>query len=266
MFKTLNRAGAILLVVFIITSINCERSETPGTDSRKFFANESFSFTVNVTDQATLRIEGITGTVDVTGKSGINSIVISGEKRVDSGSKKEAEEHLRNLKVDVQELTDEVFIKTIQPENTRRANYVIDYAITVPDDMEALVGNVTGRVMVRDVVNDVSVNSITGDVSVQKIKGNTSVNLVTGAIDADATMPADGEIVLKTVTGTINLKIPKNTSAEISAKVTTGRISATNLECEDEDDSANFFKCRLDDGQGNISLRTVTGSISISGL
>jgi hypothetical protein len=227
---------------------------------------ESFSFRVDVTTHSRLRLEGLSGSVSITGEAGSDSVMVTGEKRVGSESAQDAEAHLPLLQVTVQEIGNEVYVKTTQPEQTHGRSYVVDYTITLPEGFLVSVNQVTGMVSIESVKNSVSVNHVTGQVLLDEIYGSTVVSLVTGGIEAEVNLPQDGTINLSLVTGNMQLDIPQNTSAEFSASVVTGTISMSDLVLRNQVSTPVSLSGTLGSGEGTILLNVVTGSVSVNGL
>ena len=240
-----------------------------GSSSSKnndFEAEEPFSFEVDVVNQTQLRLQGINGEIDITGIGGANSVIITGVKRVGSYSIQDAEEHLDELEVNVQDLVNEIFVETVQPQNTGGRDYVVDYTITLPNNFEVQVANVNGLITLDSINNNVIVDNVNGQVTLIEIMGSASVNVVNGEIESEVTLPLDGTIDLNTVNGNINLDIPTNTSAEFSANVTNGNINISNLVLQNEVITPTSVTGTLGNGEGEISLDTVTGKINVSGF
>ncbi|UCB51736.1 MAG: DUF4097 family beta strand repeat protein [Candidatus Zixiibacteriota bacterium] len=258
----------LLAASFICVACSSDKSVDSDDDvnNTDFVARESFSFRVDVTTHSRLRLEAITGSITITGEPESDSVLITGERRVGSESTQDAEAHLPLLQASVQEIGNEIYVKTTQPDQTHGRSYVVDYTITLPEDLEVSVNHVTGLVSIESVNNGVSVNHVTGQVLLDEISSSALVNLVTGEIEAEVTLPEDGTINLNLVTGNIELDIPQNTSAEFSAKVVTGNISMSNLVLQNQVSTPGSLTGRLGSGQGTISLNVVTGSISVQGF
>ncbi len=124
-----------------------------------FEAEESFSEKVEVGNRSQLRLQGKSGKITITGISGANSVMITGIKLVGSDSTQDAEEHLQKLEVNVQSLANEIFVETIQPQDTWGRRYVVDYMITLPKNLKIQVDNVNGIVTLDTIDNDVIVNN-----------------------------------------------------------------------------------------------------------
>ncbi|MFQ5752020.1 MAG: DUF4097 domain-containing protein [bacterium] len=254
-----------LLLITLLTACNIVDPGDEVSDTN-FEAKESFSFEVDVTNHVRLRLEAVNGPVKITGLPGANSVKNWGERRVGSESIEDAELHLQDLEVQVTEPAEEIFVKTKQPQDSRGRNYIVNYNITLPENLEVLVDNVNGEVKIDSVKNQVSVSNVNGRINLNDIFGSTVVNLVNGQIESEVTLPVDGTINMNTVNGNIDLDIPENTSAEFSANVTNGNISVSNLVLQNIVSSPNSLRGTLAAGQGTISLRTVNGNIWASGF
>lgn len=264
------KLAVLVLLAACISWISCGTDKSSGPDDNvsntDFVASESFSFGVEVTNHTKLRLEGINGNVTITGLSGADSVIVTGEKRVGSESVQDAEDHLQDLQVSVSDLSSEVYVKTTQPDETHGRSYVVDYNITLPQNLHVEVSNVNGSVTIGSINNSVSVVNVNGQVTLNEIFGSVLVSLVNGQIQAEVTLPTDGTIVMTTVNGGIGLDIPQSTSADFSASVDNGIISIYDLILTNLVSTPNSLTGTLGDGQGVISLSTVNGNISVWGF
>ncbi len=265
-----NKIIALTLAAACIFSIHCgEDGPTDSGDNvhnTDYVARETFAYKVPLAAQSTLRLEAINGNVDVTGVSQADSVVIAGEKRVGSDSMADAEEHLEQLDVQVQDSATEIFVETVQPEETHGRSYVVDYAVTLPPDFQVVIGNVNGSVTVDSIADLVSVNNVNGLVALDEISGSVYVILVNGQIESEVTLPLNGTITMATANGVIELQIPESTSAEFSASVGNGTISVSNLNFTNQVSSSNTLSGTLGQGQGTITLSAGNGNIIVSGF
>jgi len=252
----------IVIVTLSITGLNC----SDPIRSTDYSATASFSFEENIQNQSRVVLEGITGSVHITGVDGATSVKITGERTVESESTQDANEHLQELEVRVQNFTNEISITTIQPNDSGGRNYTVDYIVTIPRTLAVVVSLVTGGVTVNSINNSVSISNVTGTVTLDDISGNTSVSLVTGLIDCEATLPLNGLIVLSTVTGTVRLDIPQTTSAQFSSSIVTGSINVSGIELLSIESTPRTLRGTFGSGQGTISLSTVTGDVIVRGF
>lgn len=227
------------------TSPDNSSDQVSNTD---FAAWERFSIAMSAANYSELSLEAINGTIVITEASAADSFKISGEKRVESESIEDAEAHLKELEVDVQDLTDEILIRTIQPKLSGGRHYIVNYTITLPKNM------------------DIKVNSANGLVTLNEIVGSVFVALINGDIDSEVTLPLDGTIDMKLTNGRMELDIPQNTSAKFNATVVNGNISVSNLDLQNRMETSKSQTGTLGDGSGTISLNTTNGDISVTGF
>ncbi|MFQ5571348.1 MAG: DUF4097 domain-containing protein [Rhodothermales bacterium] len=212
-----------------------------------YVASASFSYEVAVAQHTRIRLDAVNGPVEIHGDPDATSVRIAGKRRVGSESMQDAERHLEDLEVRVEDHTDEVFIKTVQPQQFQGRTYLVDYTITLPEHL------------------DVDVDQINGDIKVRNVTGSVWVALANGVIDCFATLPPTRLVDLALGNGDIKLGIPTSTSAEFSARVTNGHISTSNLILEGLVRSPRSLIGRLGDGEGTIELKAVNGNIHVAG-
>jgi DUF4097 and DUF4098 domain-containing protein YvlB len=270
MMKTLGRLALLAMLCVCVSWMGCGDDNGVGAggnvDNTNFKAEETFYFVVDVIAQSLLEIEAVNGTITIEGVSESDSITISGTRRVRSESIEDAEEHLDDLEVSVQHLTGEVFIETIQPSQSHGRSYEVDYEITLPEHLEVLVKSVNGNIIIDSIENDVSVANVNGGITLEEILGSVSAALVNGEIEGMMTLPPGGAIELAVVNGTIALSIPQSTSAELTARVTVGTVSVSNLVIDYTHNIPTWVSGTLGTGQGTVSLAVTNGIISVIGF
>jgi DUF4097 and DUF4098 domain-containing protein YvlB len=125
-----------------------------------------------------------------------------------------------------------------------------------------------GNVQLREFSGNVAVRLTNGNVMLTNFIGSmfTFVAVVNGNIDAGLTLPRQAVCELSTLNGTVGLRIPQNTSAQFSAEVTNGTINTTGLVILDSSITPKSVRGRLANGDGRITLKTVNGSIGVTGF
>jgi hypothetical protein len=210
-------------------------------------ARDFFQTEMNVFGHSRLRLEAVNGGIQLMGSAEADRITITGERLVGSESMEDAEQHLRELEVQVMDLGDEILVKTVQPENGLGRSYQVNYTIFLPHRLE------------------VSVESINGNVELREIFASAYVELINGRIEGEMVLPRGGTADLNLVNGDIDLRIPVATSAEFSAQLSNGSISLSNLSLRNETRDRFSLRGTLGDGYGRIELRTTNGSINTTG-
>jgi hypothetical protein len=256
----MNKNTLFTLVILIslclpFTYGGCGGGGGGSSDDGQVFVEESFFFEVSVENHDGFRIQAISGSLEITGSPMADSVTIEGERRVGSDSRSDAAAHLPELEVDVTDLGTEVFVETIQPKRAGARNYVVDYRITVPDNLEVYANQVNGSVLIDTIDSQIDVVTINGDVDLVEIIGSTRVNVmngqivsqvtlplddsielstINGSIDSEVTLLSDGTIDITVIHGSINLDIPQNTSATFAAGAIDGAIRLSKLVLQDE--------------------------------
>lgn len=263
--------GTVALLAPCLLWTNCSNessivSSDGDVGNTNFTATKSFSFQVDIINQTRLSVESINGNIIITGRTGSNSIVITGERRVGSESVEDAEAHLQELEVSVSDLGNEILVKTTQPGETNGRSYIVNYDITLPKGLKVLTSSINGSVAIDSISNRVSTDLTNGQITLDEILGNTDIDLENGIIDAEVTVPLDGTADMRTTNGNIDLDIPQSTSAEFSATVVNGIITVSDLDLQDPVSTSSSLTGTLGDGRGTISLSTTNGNINVKGF
>lgn len=231
-----------------------------------FQAEEPFSFSVELTTQTLVTLNGINGNIQFDGVAGLDSVRIEGIRRVTSTSLEDAEAHLPDLEVVVDTRTDAVGVETVQPSSSAGRNYIVEYQITMPSDLLATVDNANGEIYIESIENTVRVQNANGNLIIYEIVGSVFAQTANGNVDCLATLPAAGTLSLTTGNGNVGLLVPVGTSAQFSAAVGNGNISITHLDLQDATFTRNLVTGRLGGGDGQISLTTGNGNIAAVGF
>ena len=271
-----------MLLIFGLAAVACDDDHSVNGNC-DHYAEEPFEFTVEVQDQVRFRLVGITGTIEIIGQPGADTVTITGEKQVGASSTDVARSHLDDIEIEVQDGTDEILVRTIYHGNTEGRCYEVDYTITLPPELEVRVTNqtgevtieevgdtrvsvVTGSVVLEDVHGDADIDVTTGNITLEDFYGSAWADLTTGNLSCRVYLPPDGELDLKTVTGQMTVYLPESTSAQLSASMATGQIDLSNLPLQDPNISNTYVSGRLGDGDGTITLQVITGLMSIIGF
>jgi len=170
----------------------------------KVKAHESFSHIVNLTNQTSLKVEGINGSISVESVSGTNQVSISGEKIVSSDTYQDANSHLKNITIDIDELTNELLVKTLQPQYSNGRSYQVNYTITVPSNLSITIDNVNGSIQLE---------------IPQTTSANFSARLVNGSISLQNLILHNKVVTSKSLLGTLG-----DGQGTISLRTTNGNI------------------------------------------
>jgi len=242
-----------LVSVFILGSCAEDTSITYHSffsfvDNTRFEAKENFSQTLDGSGITKLDLEGTNGEIIVAGDPGTDVVMISAMRRVRSESVEDADYHLKDLKVDVHVLGNRILVSTAQPQFSGGRQYIVDYTITVPRDL------------------DVDVSSVNGRVEATGLLSSTHVDLVNGKIAGNVSLPTGGTIDMNVINGGLELEIPASTSARLSATAAvTGEVSVSGIDIRITAQSPRSLRGECGDGSGTISLNTTNGNIRVTG-
>jgi len=214
--KTANKTFAVAVVAMLtlLISFGCaDVSVDPEVSvngsgligDTKVKAHESFSHIVNLTNQTSLKVEGINGSISVESVSGTNQVSISGEKIVSSDTYQDANSHLKNITIDIDELTNEILLKTLQPQYSNGRSYQVNYTITIPSNLSITIDNVNGSIQLE---------------IPQTTSANFSASLVNGSISLQNLILHNKVVTSKSLMGTLG-----NGQGTISLRTTNGNIN-----------------------------------------
>jgi len=236
-------------------------------DKANFIVDRDFSENVPVAGHSRIRLDAVNGEIVITGQPGATSVTVTAELIVGSNvSRLDAENGLNQLGVLVADQSDEIFVQTLQPNNMVGRQYIVNYTITVPNDLAVDVTQVNGHVTVLDIESSLFVEVENGNVHLSDIFGFATVNVDNGSVDGTVTLPPGGEIMFSVVNGDIDLRIPASTSAELSALVGFGAITWDNLDLLNVVHTNRSLTGTLGDGAGLIDLDTRNGNIDVTGF
>ena len=184
MKELLVKITVVLFIMSCLFQFSCNDNPLRPVDSNDFIAEEDFSFLLDLAGQTSLRLEGISGAITIIGRADFDSMIIAGTMRVGSELIEDAEEHLRYLDVEVRERTGEIFVKTVQPQDSNGRSYIVDYNIIMPEDFASIVTNVNGCVTIDSTTGGISAENVNGQIYLNEVTSSASVSLVNGQIAA----------------------------------------------------------------------------------
>lgn len=256
------RLGAALTGLLLVPVSSCGDVLGPNEVVR----SESFDFQRDAAGRTGFQVIGINGTITVTGSTQSETFLISGVRQVRGCGRAQADGYFDDLEVEVTETAQDIVVRTLQPQNTSPCTLVVDYELTVPARLAGEVIDVNGEITITGLDQGVSVTLVNGPVTLADVEHATTVRLTNGSITADLVPAGTDRIDVLTVNGSIGLEIPTSTGAELTATVTNGTISITNLTVSNQVSSGTSITGTLGTGEGEIVVRTTNGSIALTGV
>lgn len=193
---------------------------------------EKVSQTIKVGDGAVLDLSHLAGNVQVTGGGG-NEIRIDATKRVRHRDPEEAKRILEALRVDINNYSGRVEVRTLYPRrNTTRGNNIsasVDYVIAVPAGATVAIKSVSGDLAISNVRGEVRAEAISGNVSVTNTPNVTLAKTVSGDVLA-RDIGTETALVLGTVSGNViatGLKVRTLEAGSVSGNV---RVAGSQVE------------------------------------
>ncbi|MBN2071463.1 MAG: DUF4097 family beta strand repeat protein [Candidatus Krumholzibacteriota bacterium] len=178
----------------------------------------------------TIVIEGVNGSISVTGEKGRESIFLKVIKRVHSDDLEEAKKIASLMEIEVSRPGDIIKIETLYPKKykvkrsllsmvvDKHPNMMMELTILVPEDFEVAATTASGAITIVDIRSSVEVSVSSGEANIREIGGDAEVNVTSGQIKA---VKVAGDAVLKVTSGKI---AGKNIGGNVKCDVTTGKL------------------------------------------
>jgi len=202
-----------------------------------------------------------------------NEVRIETEKIVKARSRRQAEEIMERVRIEVKQGRNYLEIRTKYPK--RRGGFwhsvfgngvsiSVKYRILVPNETNIDISTVNGKVGITDVAGNIRVKTTNGSIEVQKAKGSVEAKTTNGGIDVELLeFEEDENMIFRTTNGSIKVYFPKNLRADIEARTTNGSVR-TDFPIEVRDEfSKKKLKGKINGGGGRIVLHTTNGGIRI---
>jgi hypothetical protein len=224
---------------------------------------------VNAAGARLIRISAGAGYLNVTGRTGITQVRVTGVARASS------RRVLDEIKLQAERQGDEVVIKVITPDNDnspwdvfrgdwhQQLDLDIDVPINTPLEVADGSGELkirgTGPVRLTDGSGDLEVAGIKGDVRIHDGSGNVNVRGVDGDVDVD---DGSGNIDADNVTGNFTIGSDGSGQVDVTGVGGTMRIESKGSGGVNVDRvGGDFIVDRK--GSGSIEYSTVKGRVSV---
>src|SRR5258708_5157180 len=216
-----------------------------------------------------VRVEHKFGSISVHGESG-REVKISATIRAQAGSHEEAESFAQKIKIEVQQTSEGVRIKTIYPEeekswfgNSKNSSWSVSYDIGMPSDAPITVRNSFGSVEIAGVHGAADVENGYGTLTVRDAGAGRWNNAfgsieLTGAGGNVSVSDNNGSVQVTDVKGTLEVRnrFGAITTRNIQGAVTiTGGNGAVTL--------ADAASANITTSFGNVDARNLPGDLSI---
>ena len=224
-------------------------------------AREEFHQTYPLNKQGRVHLENVNG----------NARIVTWDReeiKVDAIKHAKKQEHLDEVKIEVDAKADRIRIKTKHPDSkTRRSknnSTSVEYTLTLPRQCRLDgVSIVNGGIEIENVDGDIEAKSVNGDVTARGLAGNVELSTVNGSVKASFA-ELKQSVSLKSVNGGLTIALPPEANADVSAHTLNGDISSDfSLQAKKHFPVGQNLDSKLGEGGPKIDLSTVNGGIRI---
>jgi DUF4097 and DUF4098 domain-containing protein YvlB len=222
---------------------------------------EEFHQTYPLNKQGRVHLENVNGNVRIVTWD-------REEIKVDAIKRAKKQEHLDEVKIDVDAKPDRIRIKTKHSDSkTRRErnnSASVEYTLTVPGSCHLDgVSTVNGGIEIEKVSGDVEANSVNGQVKAVGLSGDVDLSTVNGSVKAIfAELKKDAS--LKSVNGGVTISLPPEANADVSASTLHGGINSDfSLKTRKHFPVGQNLEGKLGEGGPKVEMSTVNGGIRI---
>ncbi len=229
-----------------------------------FAANEvreEFHQTYPLDKQGKVRVENVNGDVRIVTWDR-EEIKVAAIKRA------KKQEHLDEVKIEVDAKADHIRIKTKYPDSKARRDknnsVSVDYVLTLPKQSRLdRINTVNGNVEIEMASGDVEASSVNGNVTANGLAGQVELSTVNGSVKATFA-ELKKSVSLKSVNGSVTVALPPEANAKVSAHTLTGGINSDfGLQAKKHFPIGQNLDGKLGEGGPAIDLSTVNGGIRI---
>jgi len=206
---------------------------------------------------------------------GREEIKVEAIKIVKTGSRRRAQEIMREIQIDFVYDADDAYlgVKTRIPRKHNGfwddifgdgASVSVTYHLMVPDQLDMVIESVNGKIEVSDVAGDIQVETTNGSIKIRGAGGRVDAKTTNGSIEAELQkFTANEDMLFKTTNGGITAYFPGDFHAEIDARTTNGSVRTDFPIRVQGEISKRRLRGTINEGGGRIKLHTTNGSIRI---
>ena len=222
---------------------------------------EEFHQTYPLNQQGRVQLENVNGNVHI-------ATWDREEIKVDAIKHAKKQEHLDEVKIDVDTKADRIRIKTKYPDAKAKRNKnnstSVEYTLTVPRQSRLdQISTVNGGVEIENVSGDVEASSVNGNVTARGLTGDVALSTVNGAVKANFT-EVKKAVSLKSVNGGVSIALPPEANADVSAHTLNGGIQSDfSLQVKRHFPVGQNLDGKLGGGGPPIKMSSVNGGIHI---
>jgi hypothetical protein len=206
-----------------------------------------------------------------------NEVEIVAFKRVQAVSKKQAEEWMNKLKIEVLQTGDRIVIETITPTSFKSGggfidwlfgdgmhSFSVEFEIRVPKSIDMNISTTNGKIYCEQIKGRFRLHSTNGKITGREMEGLARCKTTNGSIDFEfVAVQAEEEINFLTTNGSIRIYLPENFSAQVNLKTTNGHIESDFPLTLQESWSKQHLFGTIGTGNSTLICNTTNGSIHL---
>lgn len=233
---------------------------------------ETIDRTFDVRPGAKVSLTNVNGSITISSWDQPRVRVVA-EKRVE-GDRREAQEALKELRVDLQPRDGGLVVTTHYPKEHEGVASFFDwltgddidaqvkYELTVPKTMNLEVENTNGSIRLSDVTGHLELDTTNGRIEASRCGGSIDASTTNGRIEAELVRLNGQANSLSTTNGRIVVTVPATFAGEVDAGTTNGAIN-TELPVATTRVGDNRLRGTVNGGGAPLKLRTTNGGIEI---
>jgi hypothetical protein len=206
------------------------------------------------------QLDNVNGSVQVDGWDR-DEVEVSAVKTADNDP-----QDVDQVQIDVESVPGQVAVHTLYP-NSQGTGVTVEYHVHVPNRvLLANVKTVNGSVSVKGVQGGGDLRSVNGDVQVTDSAGRFNAKTTNGNLTLQLRNLASGPPMdIETVNGSVVLTLPSDTRANLRVQNMNGDFSSElPVKSATAPTTVGTFRAKLGTGGGEISLRTINGTIHLA--
>jgi DUF4097 and DUF4098 domain-containing protein YvlB len=234
--------------------------------------------------ETTFKLDNINGNIVITGTDG-KAIELIVEKTIYAESKDKLKKGLAEVKLGIEESSDEIYVFNDYPNRNRRNKYHDEgysfefaYTIKVPRNMLLEINAVNcEKLTVSDYRGAVDISNVNGPVIIDGLVHSAKLKTVNGKINCTFLKSPKESSLFNSVNGDIAVALPKDTDATLKCSTMHGDIfsdfevntsQSTNKKSGHKNGHFNVqvgssLKVDINDGGVELKMSTVNGDILI---
>lgn len=139
---------------------------------------------------------------------------------------------------------------------------MIDFRISVPSAVNALLQTVSGKIEVGQVRGKLELAAVNGSIQAHGVVGDFKASTLNGGIEVHIAEPKGGHVECKTINGVVEMTLPKDAAIDFNASVLVGSIE-TDFDTEDEGAIQKVRRARLNGAGREVEITALNSRIVV---